>query len=140
MREKDEIEGGCLCGAIRYRIAGPVSLAVHCHCSMCRRASGAPVMTFVVAGKEDFRVIKGEPAVYRSSEHGERDFCPRCGAQLTFRTTRRPDDVDVTVGSLDRPERHPADHHIWTDNRLPWLHLDEQLPSYTHEMPAGAGG
>src|ERR671911_234631 len=101
MSGPEQIEGSCLCGAVRYRIAGPVSPAVHCHCTMCRRASGAPLVTWVVANQGDFRVTKGEPAVYRSSEHGERAFCRGCGAQLTFRTSRRPDDVDITVGSLD---------------------------------------
>ena len=136
MSGPEQTEGGCLCGAIRYRIAGPVSPAVHCHCTTCRRASGAPLVTWVVANQGDFRVTKGEPAVYRSSEHGERAFCRGCGAQLTFRTSRRPDDVDITVGSLDRPERHPPDHHIWAENRVTWLRLDEHLPTHAREGPS----
>jgi hypothetical protein len=59
-----------------------------------------------------------------------RRFCPRCGSQLTFRSARWPDDIDVTLGTLDRAEDFPPDHHIFVSSRLAWLHLDEALPAY----------
>ncbi len=131
-------EGGCLCGRIRYRIAGAVDAAVHCHCRMCRRSSGGTVVTWVTAAAERFTITRGAPAVYRSSTGAERRFCPDCGAQLTFWSERCPDGVDVTLGTLDHPERHPADHHIWTSSRVPWLHLDEHLPGHAEFAPVDA--
>ncbi|MFQ5775190.1 MAG: GFA family protein [Kiloniellaceae bacterium] len=139
-RADDEAhEGGCLCGAVRYRIDGPIDSVVHCHCSMCRRASGAPVVTWLTVAADRFALTKGEPVRFKSSDHGERGFCPTCGAQITFVTRHRPQEVDVTVGSLDHPEAHPAERHIWTSSRLPWLRLDEELPAYAGFSPGDGG-
>lgn len=132
-------EGGCLCGAVRYRITGPIDSVAHCHCSMCRRASGGIVVTWFTVPRERLALTQGEPAVYRSSGHGERGFCPTCGAQLTFSSSEAPGEVDVTLATLDRPENHPADRHVWTSGRLPWLHLDEHLPTHPEFTPTGAG-
>ena len=73
---------------------------------------------------------------YRSSADSERRFCPTCGAQLTFWTSRAPDAMDVTVGSLDDPERCQANRHIWTGSRLRNLHVDDRLPAFPEEAPA----
>ena len=131
-------EGGCLCGAVRYRITGPVGDAVHCHCTMCRRSSGAVAVTWITVPPERFAFTRGEPAAYRSSAKGTRRFCGGCGAQLTFVTAERPEDVDVTVGSLDHPENHPAGRNIWTSAALPWLRLDAHLPSHPGFTPDDA--
>lgn len=132
------LEGGCLCGALRYRIAGPIDWVAHCHCSMCRRTSGAVVVTWLTVPATRFTFIRGAPARYRSSDHAERTFCPGCGTQLTFVSSRFPESVDVTVGTLDDPDRTPADHQIWTENRVSWLHLDEDLPAFPQETPPDA--
>lgn len=123
-------EGGCLCGAVRYRIEAPLGPAVHCHCRMCQRANGAPVVTWITAPADRFTLTRGAPRAYASSDHGERGFCADCGTQITFRSSHRPDEVDVTVASLDRPEDHPPDRHIWTSSRISWLRLDEHLPAH----------
>lgn len=127
--EQETHEGGCLCGAVRYRIEGPIDSVTHCHCGMCRRASGAPVVTWITVPAERFTATNGELARYKSSENAERTFCPSCGAQITFWSTRHPDDIDVTLGTLDHPEQYPADRHIWTSSQIHWLHLDEHLPA-----------
>ena len=123
------VSGGCLCGAVRYQARGDLDNVVHCHCSMCRRASGAPVVTWVVLPRDGFAFTGAEPATYASSAHAVRRFCGRCGCAITFEDDRRPQQVDVTVGSLDDPEAAIPKRHIWTESRLNWLHLDEHLPS-----------
>ncbi|MFQ6018380.1 MAG: GFA family protein [Kiloniellaceae bacterium] len=131
--------GGCLCGRIRYRVTGPIESVVHCHCGMCRRATGAAVVTWITVPVARFAITKGEPATYRSSDHGRRSYCPSCGAQIAFNSTHAPDDVDVTLGTLDHPEDHPADRHVWTSSRLPWLELDPDLPAHAAFTPGDAG-
>ena len=121
-------EGGCLCGALRYRIEGPLAPSIHCHCRLCQRSTGAPVVTWVSFPATRFTMTRGTPAEYASSSHGRRLFCADCGTQIAFRTTRRGDDIDVTVASLDHPEDHAPGSHIWTESRLTWLRLDEHLP------------
>lgn len=133
-------DGGCLCGAVRYRVSIPEPVStVHCHCTICRRVSGAPVTTWVTVPRGAFTVTKGTPRRYKSSDHGDRQFCPACGAQLTFRTRHHPDFVDVTVGTLDHPARVPPARHIWLEDKIAWLHLDEDLPGEARESGSDGG-
>ncbi len=131
--------GGCLCGAIRYEIDGPLPPPSHCHCSICRKSSGAVAMTWISVPRQRFRFIAGKPKVFRSSDEAERTFCPTCGSLLTFYTVLTPEDVDVSLGSLDDPESHPADRHVFADDALSWLSLDEHLPEYAAWTPSGHG-
>jgi len=126
----EPLSGGCLCGHLRYEITGPVSVVANCHCSMCRRAAGAPFVTWAVVARTGFRFTEGTPARYASSESCTRLFCPRCGTPVVFEDARRPDHVDVTTGSLDEPELVPPDRHIWTSAQLGWLHLGDGLPRF----------
>jgi hypothetical protein len=125
-----EWTGGCLCGAVQFRAAvGPVR-AVNCHCGMCRRTSGAAFLTFVHFPIGDFTWTEGEPTRYRSSPEAERGFCARCGSTLTMHETVLPDRVQVTLGSLDRPQDVRPDDHVWTGSQLPWLRIEDDLPRF----------
>ncbi len=130
MTDTTHPEGGCLCGAVRYRITTPIKNVTHCHCTMCRRWSGAVAVTWFTVPLERFEVLKGELATYRSSDHGERRYCPQCATQIAFWSSKRAGEIDITLGTLDHPEDYPADHHVFIGNALPWLKLDEHLPSY----------
>lgn len=124
------IEGGCFCGAIRFRVKGPIKGVVHCHCRMCQRSGGASHMTWVTLAKADFDLLQGRVTQFRSSEHGERGFCAACGTPLTFWSRHAAEDLDVTVGSFDHPEMFRPQRHIYVSSRLPWLRLDEGLPEH----------
>ncbi|WP_172148261.1 MULTISPECIES: GFA family protein [Pseudomonas] len=125
--------GGCQCGAMRYQFAAPLNDIAHCHCTVCRRSSGGIVTTWLTVPLASFRWLAGTPGQYASSASCTRSFCPTCGAQLTLFTTLSPQTLDITVATLDQPELAPADRHIWVQSRLPWLHLDEQLPEEQQE-------
>lgn len=124
------IEGGCYCGFVRYRAGDSASQETNCHCSICRRTSGAPFVTWFTVPSAALAFTAGEPASFRSSDHGTRTFCPRCGTPLTFRSSRAPAEVDVTTCSLDDPELLPPKDHTRTSSRLPWLSLGDELPSF----------
>jgi hypothetical protein len=126
-------EGGCHCGTVRYRLEGPLQDIAHCHCSICRRVSGGTVTTWITLPAGAFQWVAGQPAQYVSSANCIRYFCPNCGAQLAFITQLSPESVDVTIATLDHPELAVPQRHIWTANRLPWLHLDEHLPGEAGE-------
>ncbi len=128
------LEGGCFCGFIRYRAGGRVQDETLCHCSICRRVSAAPLVAWFTAPAPEFSFVSGEPAVFRSSDHGERTFCPRCGTPLTFRSNRLPAEIDVTICSLDAPERVPPRDHTRTSSALRWVSLGE-LPAYPESRP-----
>lgn len=124
------VEGGCFCGFVRYRAGGSPSSETNCHCSICRRTSAAPFVTWFTVPSLDFGFTKGEPSSFRSSTYGTRTFCPRCGTPLTFRFGRLPEEIDVTTCSLDSPESLPPKDHTRTSSRLWWVELGNQLPSY----------
>jgi hypothetical protein len=125
--------GGCQCGAMRYEFAAPLQDVAHCHCSVCRRTSGGIVTTWITVPLANFRWLSGTPSQYASSSSCTRSFCPTCGAQLTLFTCLSPETLDITVATLDQPQLAPADRHIWVQSRLPWIHLDEQLPEEQQE-------
>jgi hypothetical protein len=129
------LEGGCLCGATRYRISAEPRHADYCHCRMCQRATGAPVVPWLTVAREAFAWTKGEPAVYHSSAEAERLFCPTCGTQLAFRAIAEPDHLEVTLASLDDPEAIRPTHHIWTDSRIGWFEVADDLPRYPERGP-----
>lgn len=125
----DTTRGGCLCGRVRYRLDGRIDgSAGWCHCATCRRAAGAPAVAWLTVRRDAFAFESGEPSWFRSSDHARRGFCAACGTPLVFVSGREPGHLDVTLGSLDRPEGVTPDHHVWTEDRLTWLRLDEHLP------------
>jgi hypothetical protein len=128
MSDVRTLEGGCLCGAVRYRIAGPLGEQTHCHCTLCRRASGAPVVTWVTVAPGDFTLTRGRLRKYRSTPQGERGFCAACGSQITFDALNLPGELDVTAATLDDPEAVRPESHIWTSSRIGWLVMNDGLP------------
>jgi hypothetical protein len=129
------LEGGCLCGSVRYRISAAPSHADYCHCRMCQRANGAPVVAWLTVARAAFAWARGEPAVYRSSAEAERLFCRACGTQLAFRALAEPAHLDVTLASLDDPEAARPIHHIWTSSRIGWFDTADDLPRYPERGP-----
>ncbi|WP_434678677.1 GFA family protein [Pseudomonas sp. R1-18] len=120
--------GGCHCGSLRYQFEAPLEDIAHCHCSICRRTSGGTVMSWVTVPLDSFRWLAGSPAAYDSGPTCVRYFCGNCGAHLALFTRNSPQEIDVTIATLEHPEQAAASRHIWIENRLPWLHLDEHLP------------
>ncbi len=123
------IEGGCFCGEIRYQIEDGEHLAVTCHCSMCRRTSGAPFVVWLVVPKAGFDYTSGKPKVLDSSEHGKRYFCSSCGTPVACMVDSHPDFIDVTLGSLDYPQTITPTQEIYTDSKLPWVMSRTEEPT-----------
>ena len=125
------LNGGCLCGDIHYEAGAGAMHQSACHCSMCRRASGAPFVAWFSVPRLNLRWLQGRPSSYASSEHGTRSFCARCGTQLLFEDDRYPEEVDLTTCSLDDPDRLAPQSHIYTATQVAWVKLDDGLPRYS---------
>jgi hypothetical protein len=136
---KRPLEGGCLCGGVRYRISTEPRHANYCHCRMCQRSTGAPVVPWLTVASQAFAWTAGEAAVYRSSPKAERLFCPTCGTQLVFREPAEPDYLDVTLATLDDPTAVRPSHHIWTASRIGWFDISDDLPRYPERRPGAKG-
>jgi hypothetical protein len=126
------IRGACLCGAVRFEITPPTRFCGNCHCTMCRRAHAAPLVTWSGVPDGQFQITAGEEllACYASSPEATRRFCSVCGTPLLFKSTRWPGEVHVATGSLiDPPDRKPQAHVNYSD-RVTWYDPEAQLPKY----------
>ena len=121
-------EGGCLCGALRYRVQGDPIATTLCHCRSCRRASGGTNVAWAVFDKPAFEWRKGEPADFSSSPGIHWLFCPTCGSLVGYRRSSRPEHMDITTGTLDEPDLFPPAVEIWLDHKIGWETLDPDLP------------
>lgn len=122
--------GRCFCGAIEYRTEGRPFDETHCHCSICRRTSGAPFVSWASYPRPSLTVTKGTPSSFRSSNAAVRSFCSACGTPLFFCHDAHPDTIDVTICSLDRPELVRPLDHTWVSSKLPWIELTDALPAH----------
>lgn len=136
MTEKQVFEGGCLCGAIRYRATAPPVRGVICHCSMCRKQSGAPILAFVHFPIAAFTWLKGQPTRYRSSKFAERGFCSQCGSTISMHEEVLENRVQVAVGSLDEPDRVQCNDHVWTEDQVSWFEVKDDLPRFSQSSSA----
>jgi hypothetical protein len=127
--KQNVIRGGCLCGAVQYEGIGEPDNVTHCHCEDCRKSTGAPFVTWASFRPGNFQVTKGKPREIRWVGR-VRSFCERCGSALTFMSRPDADEIDVTVATFDQPEiAKPADH-IWTEDRMSWINLADNLPQH----------
>ncbi|MGH7558788.1 MAG: GFA family protein [Gemmatimonadota bacterium] len=132
------VEGGCLCGAVRYELTGPFLRAGHCHCSRCRRHSGAAVCTQGRVRREDFRLITGEKSlrVYRPAEGAAvKAFCVRCGSSLFGGTWPEGPEVSIRLGSVDGDPGIRPQYHTFVDSKAPWDEITDDLPQHPGALP-----
>ena len=126
------LQGSCLCGGVRYEIRGEVGPSLHCHCTQCRKASGASFTTNASVAADDFQFVEGESLVgqFESSPGQFRCFCTRCGSPLIKRIEAKPDEVRLRLGTLDAdPGTRPA-AHIFVGFKAPWTSITDDLPQH----------
>jgi len=129
------LTGGCLCGAIRYELDGALIDAGYCHCRMCQRASGAPVVAWATFPIECFRYTAQAPAINHSSAQYQREFCSQCGTPLVFRRRTGATMLDITLASLDNPPAITPQYHIWCMSQLKWFETADSLPRHAESGP-----
>ena len=129
------ILGGCLCGRLRFASEVLPSATGYCHCRLCQRSTGAPVLVWATFPLETFAYEKGTPTIYHSSAHGQREFCEVCGTQIAYRESVGAITLDVNVASLDAPEAHTPEYHTWTSSRIAWFETADDLPRFEGEGP-----
>jgi hypothetical protein len=132
------IEGGCLCGEVRYRVSGQSLSRSLCHCRTCRLASGAPSVAWVVFRSSDFEFIAGQPNSFNSSPGVVRTFCGRCGTPLTYQQTSKTDTIDVTTVTLDVAGEFAPTREVWTEHKVAWERLNDALQHYPRSSAEGS--
>lgn len=119
-----------MCGALRYSLAAQPSVVTLCHCSMCRRSVGAQSVTWATFARAAFQMTGESLLWHRSSARARRGFCARCGTSLFFESDAHPDELDVSVGSLDQPDACPPTCHIFVPDKVAWVGLEPALPQH----------
>ncbi len=129
---KAGLTGGCQCGAVRYRLDAPPTDANLCHCRMCQKAAGAPVVAFANLPADKFVLTAGTLGAFVSSAIAERGFCAACGTPLTYRGLGSAR-ISVTTGSLDDPNAVPPEMQLGVESRVPWLEAALATPEMRTE-------
>lgn len=126
------VRGSCLCGGIRYAVDGPFGRVVNCHCSMCRKATGAAFRTRAAVPTAALRWLAGEDLVsrYESSPGEARTFCRVCGATLATFFRDRPDEIGLPLGTLDDDPGVRPSAHVWVASKAPWYEITDALPQF----------
>ncbi len=125
------LTGGCLCGAVRYRIDGPLGPVVLCHCSQCRKAQGSAFGANAPVSADDFSLLQGAEALvhYASSPGKWRAFCGRCGSPLHSRRDDKPEWLRLRIGTLDEAPAGLRPHaHIHVASKASWDDITDDLP------------
>jgi hypothetical protein len=120
--------GRCLCGAVTYRCTAQPLWQAHCHCESCRRATASPMTSFLGMADGTWDWTGAAPKTYQSSPGTIRAFCPICGTQMAFHTTRIPSETHFYAATLDDPTGFTPTEHDHAREQLPWLHLADDLP------------
>lgn len=125
------LQGGCLCGAVRYQVEEPFAAFVHCHCSRCRKATGSAHASNLRVAPNQFAWTSGQGLVVRfdlpSARSFANSFCSHCGSPLPH-LTRSGREVILPAGSLDRePAKRPQAHAFW-NSRVSWTCGQGDLP------------
>ncbi len=121
--------GSCLCGAVPFEYDAPSLWCAHCHCTLCQRAHGAPVVTWVGVAQQNFRLGSEEYLRwFRSSSDSERGFCTTCGSSLFFRSERWPGQIHVVRANITGDiDIEPTGHAYWASHAR-WFESADELP------------
>lgn len=126
------LDGGCVCGAIRYTVTAKPFAADYCHCRTCQRHTGAPVSAWMDFLTEQIEWHnKDELREYASTQDIRRGFCACCGSTLTFRSISHPRYLTLAITSLDDPAQFQPTYHIYTESQVPWLTIDDNCQRYS---------
>lgn len=124
----DTHDGGCACGAIRYRVCGEPIFGTVCHCTFCQRRLASAFAVMATFPEESVQIIRGEPAdcEHRSDVSGRwlrMSFCRSCGTTVSHSAEIRPGMRTVAAGTFDDPRWFRVDRHIWVQSKLPWVSI-----------------
>jgi len=136
-----DVEGGCVCGAVRFKISGDLMGSGVCHCRQCQYATGGPPNYVVLAPRAGFSVTKGAPRTHTTKaatgNDVKRAFCAECGTPLYTETAAMIPFLPVKVGALDDPSGFQPQIHLYMEDAQPWHLTHEGLPQFPKMPPMG---
>ena len=130
-------KGGCLCGAVRFEISGPIRSIVYCHCSQCRKAQGSAFATNGIVAATDFRFVSGENELtgYEATSGQTKYFCRTCGSPILSRTASKPHELRMRLGTIESDIAERPAAHIFVTSKANWETIAGDLPQYEGYEP-----
>jgi hypothetical protein len=126
-------EGGCACGAVRYRLTSDPLVTHCCHCLNCQRQTGSAFVINLLIEADRVQLLVGAPEPFdvpRDDGSKQRIFrCPTCQVAV-FSEYGRPEVRFVRGGTLDQPGAVTPDVHIFTKSKLSWITLPDSVPAF----------
>jgi hypothetical protein len=125
------LSGKCLCGAVQYEVEDQFRYCLNCHCSNCRRATGAAFKPFAGIEHAKLRITCGADRllIFGKQESPHDAHCAKCGS-LLYSVVREAEYVHVTLGTLvDAPSIRPS-AHIFVGSKAPWYTITDDLPQH----------
>jgi hypothetical protein len=135
--------GGCLCGAVRYEIRGPLRDVINCHCSKCRRFHGH-LGAYTSVKREQLVLARAESLKWFRSVTDEtpnvhRGFCAECGSSLFWDPRGGGTNIAVAAGSLDEPTGLKTVGHIWVSQKADYFDITDDLPQFARSHDGKLG-
>jgi hypothetical protein len=121
--------GGCRCGGVRFEATAEPTSVGYCHCTDCRRATGAPVSAFV-GFPIDSAVLSGDTARVYENGAVTRSFCGACGSPIAYIDQRIGDHIYFMLGVMDTPADYKPTRHAYVREQLPFVHMPDGLPHH----------
>jgi hypothetical protein len=126
--------GSCLCGKVSFTVDSLLPSIGHCHCSMCQKFHGAAFSTFVEVKLANLHWLTGEENLeaYQAENSTVRKFCKTCGSSLIFESkyNRHAKTIEIALASFDNISHVKPDAHIYTQTKVDWLLINDDLPQY----------
>jgi hypothetical protein len=132
------LQGGCLCGAVRYEITGPFLTAGYCHCTRCQRRSGNAASANARVARTDFRLLAGEQALraYRPEDGAPKVFCSLCGSAVFSGDLDKDAPLGLRLGGVDGDPGVRPQFHQYVQFAAAWEPIpDDGLPRYPGRRP-----
>lgn len=126
------LEWWCLCKSLLYSINLDERdhSAWYCHCSICRKSSWSIVNSWLQIKSANFSILQWKLKEYDSSSSAKRMFCEICWTQIAFQYNNQKEYIDITVWSLDIPEKIDLKRHVCTSSKISWLDINNNLIKY----------
>lgn len=130
-------KGGCLCGAVRFTIAGGIRNIIYCHCSQCRKAQGSAFASNGIVDADKFTFVSGEHDLtgYAATAGQTKYFCKHCGSPIVSKQTSKPDQVRVRLGTIESEITERPAAHIFVTSKAHWEDICGDLPQYEEHEP-----
>lgn len=143
MMDSEWHEGGCFCGAVRFRVRGESVWKAGCTCNSCVKSHGSPYVVWAGFSKGNYEIMQGNLSAYRSQPNVIREFCPSCGSTLTYykdaggnpELEEAASVTYIAVANLDEPDLYPPDEVVHAQEKVKWFHLGDNIPVHDFISP-----